>query len=125
MIRFSQEKVLLLHQLLIGETGGSAEIRDVRLLDSALEGVFQTFAGQELYPTKEEKGARLGYTLISNHAFVDGNKRIGMYVMLTFLEANGIGIEADNEEVASVGLAVASGTMKYETLLDWVRKHIV
>ena len=57
MIRFSQEKVLLLHQLLIGETGGSAEIRDVRLLDSALEGVFQTFAGQELYPTKEEKGA--------------------------------------------------------------------
>ena len=47
-----------------------------------------------------------------------------MYVMLTFLEANGIGVEADNEEVASVGLAVASGMMKYEALLDWVRKHI-
>ena len=81
MIRFSQEKVLLLHQLIVTETGGSPELRDINLLDSALESVFQTFGGQELYPSKEEKGARLGYSLISNHAFVDGNKRIGMYVM--------------------------------------------
>ncbi len=125
MIRFSQEKVLLLHQLLIQETGGSPELRDVNLLDSALESVFQTFGGQELYPTKEEKGARLGFTLISNHAFVDGNKRIGMYVMLTFLEVNGIRIEATNDEVADVGLKVASGEMSYESLLDWVRSHRV
>ena len=76
MIRFSEEKVLLLHQLIIAETGGCSELRDIGLLDSALEGCFQTFGGQELYPTKEEKGARLGYSLISNHAFVDGNKRI-------------------------------------------------
>ena len=81
MIAFSEEKVLLLHQLLIEETGGSLELRDINLLDSALENIFQTFDGKELYPTKEEKGARLGYSLISNHAFVDGNKRIGMYVM--------------------------------------------
>ena len=72
MIRFSEEKVLL-HQLMIAETGGSVELRDIGLLDSALEGIFQTFGGVELYPTKEEKGARLGYSLISNHAFVDGN----------------------------------------------------
>ena len=98
---------------------------DVNLLDSALESVFQTFGGQELYPTKEEKGARLGFTLISNHAFVDGNKRIGMYVMLTFLEVNGIRIEATNDEVADVGLKVASGEMSYESLLDWVRSHRV
>ena len=123
MIRLSQEKVLLLHQLLIGETGGSAEIRDVRLLDSALEGVFQTFAGQELYPTKEEKGARLGYTLISNHAFVDGNKRIGMYVMLTFLEVNGIHMDCSNEDVVEAGLGAASGKMDYSALLDWVNRH--
>lgn len=82
MIRFSQEKVLLLHQLIIQETGGSPELRYIDLLNSAIEGVYQTFGGQELYPTKEKKGARLGYTLISNHAFVDGNKRIGMYVIL-------------------------------------------
>lgn len=64
----------------------------VGFLDSALESAFQTFDGKELYPTKEEKGARIGYALISNHAFVDGNKRIGMYVLLTFLETNGVKI---------------------------------
>lgn len=125
MIRFSEEKVLLLHQLIIAETGGSAELRDIGLLDSALEGIFQTFGGEELYPTKEEKGARLGYTLISNHAFVDGNKRIGMYVMLTFLEVNGIHMGCTNEDVIEAGLGVASGKMGYEELLAWVRTHRV
>ena len=123
MIRFSQEKVLLLHQLIVAETGGSPELRNLNLLDSALESVFQTFGGQELYPSKEEKGARLGYSLISNHAFVDGNKRIGMYVMLTFLEVNGIHMDCTNEDVVEVGLGVASGTMKYDELLTWVRQH--
>ena len=123
MIRFSQEKVLLLHQLIVAETGGSPELRDINLLDSALESVFQTFGGQELDPSKEEKGARLGYSLISNHAFVDGNKRIGMYVMLTFLEVNGIHMDCTNEDVVEVGLGVASGTMKYDELLTWVRQH--
>ena len=125
MIRFSQEKVLLLHQIIVAETGGSAELRDMNLLDSALEGVYQTFGGQELYPSKEEKGARLGFTLISNHAFVDGNKRIGMYVMLTFLEVNGIHMNCTNEDVVYAGLAVASGEMSYEGLLAWVRSHRV
>ena len=123
MIRFSQEKVLLLHQLIVEETGGSPELRDINLLDSAIEGVYQTFGGKELYPTKEEKGARLGYTLISNHAFVDGNKRIGMYVMLTFLEVNGIEMDCTNEDVIFAGLSVASGSMNYEQLLAWVREH--
>jgi death-on-curing protein len=123
MIKFSKEKVKLLHQLISEETGGSVGIRDEGLLESALEGAFATFDGKDLYPSKEEKGARLGYTLMSNHAFVDGNKRIGMYVMLTFLEVNGIKIEATNEEVAETGLAVATGTMKYEELLKWVTDH--
>ena len=99
--------------------------RDEALLDSALEAAYAGFGDREFYPTKEEKGARLGYALISNHAFVDGNKRIGMYVMLTFLEVNGIRIEATNDEVADVGLKVASGEMSYESLLDWVRSHRV
>ena len=123
MIRFSEEKVLLLHQLIIAETGGCSELRDIGLLDSALEGCFQTFGGQELYPTEEEKGARLGYSLISNHAFVDGNKRIGMYVMLTFLEVNGIRLDCSNDDVVEAGLGVASGQMGYEDLLAWVREH--
>lgn len=123
MIKFSQEKVLLLHQLITQETGGDPNVRDIALLDSALESAFATFGGQELYPTKEEKGARLGYALISNHAFVDGNKRIGMYVLLTFLETNGIKIRPTNEEVARVGLAVAAGEMKYQDLLDWILEN--
>ena len=123
MIKFSQEKVLLLHQLITEETGGDNGVRDFGLLDSALESVYQTFDGIELYPTKEEKGARLGYTLISNHAFVDGNKRIGVYVMLSFLEMNGIKIRCTDKELVHIGLSVADGSMAYEELLQWVFDH--
>ena len=123
MIKFSQEKVLLLHKLITAETGGDPNVRDIDLLNSALESAFQTFDGQELYPTKEEKGARIGYALISNHAFVDGNKRIGMYVLLTFLETNGIKIHPTVDDVARVGLAVAAGEMQYEDLLEWIHDN--
>ena len=123
MIKLSQDKVLVLHKLITEETGGDPALRDIKLLDSALESAFQTFDGIELYPTKEEKGARLGFTLISNHAFVDGNKRIGMYVMLTFLEVNGIRMDCTNEDVINAGLSVASGEMDYEQLLEWVKEH--
>lgn len=124
MIRFSQDKVLLLHQLITEATGGDTGVRDLGLLNSALESVYQTFDGRELYPTKAEKGARLGYTLISNHAFVDGNKRIGMYVMLAFLQVNGLPIHPTNDEVARVGLAVAAGKMDYPALLAWVQEQV-
>jgi death-on-curing protein len=123
MIKFSREKVLLLHQLINEETGGDPNVRDIALLESALESAFQTFDGQDLYPSKEEKGARIGYALISNHAFVDGNKRIGMYVLLTFLETNGIKIHPTVDDVARVGLAVASGEMKYDDLLEWILEN--
>ena len=123
MIKFSKDKVLLLHKLIAEETGGSIGVRDEGLLESALESVFSGFGGQEFYPTKEEKGARLGYTLISNHAFVDGNKRIGVYIMLTFLEVNGIRLECSDEELVYVGLSVADGSMSYEQLLTWVQEH--
>ncbi|MBR5745748.1 MAG: type II toxin-antitoxin system death-on-curing family toxin [Clostridia bacterium] len=125
MIEFSTDKVLLLHKLLTEETGGAAELRDIGLLDSALKSAFQSFNGEELYPAKEEKAARIGYSLISNHAFVDGNKRTGMYIMLTFLEINGIKINPSNEEVVKTGLSLASGEMKYEDLLNWIRRHEV
>ena len=123
MIKFSKEKVLLLHKIMAEATGGGAGIRDEALLDSALEGVFAGFGDQELYPTKEEKGARLGYTLISSHAFVDGNKRIGVYVMLSFLEMNGIRIRCTDEELVHIGLSVADGSMGYPELLQWVIEH--
>ena len=108
MIRFSKEKVLLLHKLISEETGGDDGVRDHGLLESALGSAYQTFDGKDLFPTKEEKAAKLGFSLIPNHAFVDGNKRIGMYVMLSFLEMNGIHIDPTEEDVVRVGLAVAS-----------------
>ncbi len=125
MIKFGRDKVLLLHQLITAETGGSVGVRDLGLLDSALESAYATFDGVDLYPTKEEKAARIGYSLISNHAFVDGNKRIGVYVMLTFLEVNGIRLEATNDEVAALGIGIASGKTNYDELLSWIRAHEV
>ena len=123
MIKFSKDKVKLLHQMLAEAKGGSVGVRDEGLLDSALESAFTRFGDQEFYPSKEDKGARLGYALISNHAFVDGNKRIGIYIMLTFLEMNGIRIRCTDEELVHVGLSVADGSMKYDELLQWVRDH--
>ena len=123
MIRLSQEKVLCLHELITKETGGDPSIRDADLLDSALESAFASFDGVELYPSVQEKAARLGFSLIANHAFVDGNKRIGMYVMLTFLEVNGIRVDCTNEDVVHAGLSVADGSMDYEGLLEWVKEH--
>ena len=123
MIKFSSEKVKLLHQLMAEATGGSVGVRNEGLLDSAIEGAFATFDGVELYPSKEEKAAKLGYSLISNHAFVDGNKRIGVYVMLSFLELNGIHIEATDKDVVSLGLGVADGSMEQKDILDWIHKH--
>ena len=125
MIKLNQEKVLALHEILTNETGGDPNVRDIALLNSAIESAFATFDGQELYSTKEEKGARLGFSLISNHAFVDGNKRIGMYVMLIFLEVNGIKIRLSNDEIVRVGLAVAAGEMKYQELLEWILENEV
>lgn len=123
MIKISVEKAKKLHKIMTEETGGDPGIRDISLLDSAIEGVFATFGGVELYPTIEEKGARLGFTMISNHAFVDGNKRIGMYVMLIFLEINGAAIDPTVDEVTRVGLGVASGEIKYDELLAWVQEN--
>ena len=125
MIKFDKEKVLLLQQLVIESSGGSAGVRDFGLLDSAIESAYQTFSGQELYPTKEEKGARLGYNLVSNHAFVDGNKRIGLLVMLFFLAINGINLKYTDEELIFIGLSLADGKMTYEKLLSWIKDHKV
>ena len=123
MIKFSEEKVLLLHKLITEETGGDPNIRDSALLDSALESAFVTFGGAELYPSIEEKAARLGHSLIANHAFVDGNKRIGIFALLVFLEVNGCGIHPTNDEVAHITLAVAAGEAGYSDLLAFIREN--
>lgn len=123
MIKIDFNNTLKLHKLLTDFTGRCNEIRDYSLLDSALNTSFQTFEGNDLYPTIEEKGARLGYNLVSNHAFVDGNKRIGLLVMLTFLEINGIKLSFTDDELIKIGLALANGKMKYENILNWIKDH--
>ena len=125
MIKFDKEKVLLMHQMIAQETGGAVEVMDAGLLDSALKNAYAIFDGEELYKTKEEKAASLGLSLISNHAFVDGNKRIGVYVMLTFLEAGGIKMNCSNDDVVELGISVASGKMKYNDILKWIKKFEV
>ncbi len=123
MIKLSKEKTLSLHEVIARETGGDPNIREMGLLESALEAPFATFDGIELYPSIEEKAARLGTSLIANHAFVDGNKRIGVYAMLIFLEVNGISVGAENKDVVELGLGTASGSMKYEDVLAWIHRH--
>lgn len=123
MIKFSSESALHLHALLLRATGGSEGLRDAGLLESALEAAYATFDGKELFASTEEKAARLGVGLISNHAFIDGNKRIGVLVLLTFLELNGIYIGVNDDEIIETGLSVARCEMKYEDLLSWIKRH--
>ena len=124
MIRLTKQQVILLHKDVIAQSGGSPEIRDEGLLESALNAPFQTFAEEELYPTVIEKAARLGYSLIKNHAFVDGNKRIGAHTMLVFLALNGIEVEYEDSDFIQLVLGVAAGEISAEKFLSWLKSHI-
>ncbi len=120
MIIPTTDKTVKLQERLTELTGGSCGIRDISLLESALSSAFQTFDGVELYPTVEEKCARVALSIIKNHAFIDGNKRIGMLILLLLLKLNGVHAEPTNDAVAHVGVALASGEMGYEELLKWI-----
>lgn len=125
MKRLTKAQVIMLHHALIAESGGSSEIRDEGLLDSALNAPFQTFSGTELYPSLLEKAARLGYGLIKNHPFVDGNKRIGTHAMLVFLMLNHIEVEYEDNDLIHLILGIASGTIDDRQLLVWLQQHVV
>ena len=119
-----KRQILLLHSVLIAESGGSDGVRDEGLLDSAVNTPFQTFSGQDLYPTVLEKAVRLGFGLIRNHPFIDGNKRIGTHAMLVFLDLNNITLSYEDDELISTILSVASGEMDADGLLKWIQQHI-
>lgn len=123
MIRLTKDQVLSIYEMLIQKTGGSHGVMNESLIDSAINNIWQTFDGVELYPTLEEKGARLAYSLVRNHSFADGNKRIGILAMLIFFAVNGIEISCTDAELVETGLALASGQMGYEALLAWLRGH--
>ncbi len=123
MKMLNKRQVLLLHEQLIAETGGSSGLRDEGLLESALSAPFQSFAGVDVYPSIQQKAARLGYGLVKNHPFVDGNKRIGAHAMLVFLSLNSIELDYVWNELVEIILQVASGETDCAGLLQWILLH--
>ncbi len=119
----SIDYVLKLHEKLILATGGSNGIRDIELLKSAVENSKATFAGEDLYKDIEEKCSIICYSIINNHAFIDGNKRIGIYVMLMLLEYNGIKLSFTQNELIDLGLGVAKGELKQNNISQWIKSH--
>ena len=123
MIILSKEQVLLLHSQLISETGGIDVIIDIALLESAISNPFQSFAGQDVYPSIQQKAARLGFGLVKNHAFIDGNKRIGAHAMLVFLALNKIELNYTQKELSDIILEIASDKKGFDDLCKWIILH--
>ena len=123
MIFFESEQVIKLHSSLIAKTGGMDGIRDENLLDSALKSPFQTFDGNELYPDIFDKASQLCYSLVENHPFADGNKRIGVHLTLLFLKLNNENIEYSQAELIDFGLNIASGKMNKDDIKAWFLNH--
>ena len=124
MIVLTIDEIILLHGKLITATGGSPGLRDRSLLESAAYSVNAGFDETEKYPTVLEKSARFAYALIQNHAFVDGNKRIGVLVMLTTLRMNSIEFRYTPRELIDFGLGVANGALGYAEILTWIEQHM-
>lgn len=123
MIRLTKEQILKLHSHLIEETGGTDGLRDEGLLDSALSAPFQSYESTDAFPSLQQKAVRLGFGLIQNHAFIDGNKRIGTHSMLVYLALNGVELKYTQNELSDIVLGVASGTITFEQMLKWVIEH--
>ncbi len=123
MIILTVDEIIDIHKKIVMATGGSSELRDRALLESAVYAAEASFDNEEIYPTIQEKAARLAYGLISNHAFVDGNKRIGVFIMLMTLKLNGIKIYYTQKELSDMGLGVASGDLSYKDILNWINVH--
>lgn len=124
MIWISTEDILLIHSRVIEGSGGLDGLRDRNGLEAAIAAPMQTFDGQELYPSDIEKIARLGFGLASNHAFVDGNKRISAMMTQLLLKWNGYDLTLRTGELADMFIAIADGTAEEKDLLDWVYAHL-
>ena len=123
MIILSKPQVLMLHEQLIKATGGSTGIRNEGMLDSALMNPFQSFGGEELYPSIQAKAAQLCFGLVKNHAMIDGNKRLGAHVMLVFLALNGYELSYSQEELVEIILALAAGEKNVEDIFRYIIEH--
>lgn len=123
MIFFKTEQAVKIHSSLIAKTGGMDGVRYANLLDSALKSPFQTFGGNELYPDSLDKASQLCYSLIENHPFADGNKRIGVHLALLFLKLNAVDLEYSQQELIDFGLGVAPGKISKDEVKAWLLEH--
>lgn len=123
MIRLTEEQILILHSELVKITGGTDGIRDIGLFESAINSPFQSFGGCDVYSSHEQKAAGLAYGLVSNHAFIDGNKRISALAMLVFLALNGIEISCTEREMYSVFIGLADSEITFDDLVNWIKNH--
>ena len=124
MIWITADDVIQIHSRVIQRSGGMDGLRDRASLEAAVSAPMQSFGGQDLYPTTVEKIARLGYGLASNHAFVDGNKRIGAMMTQLLLKWNGFQMSLRSGELADMFIAIADGSAKESDLLAWIQGHL-
>ncbi len=118
------ENIILFHEKIIKKTGGSVGIRDRGLIESALNRAFVTYDGKDLYPSIIEKISVIAQSLISNHGFIDGNKRIGIAAMLVMLKMKNVKVSYKQQELIELGLKTAEGFMKEKDILNWIKEHI-
>jgi death on curing protein len=118
-----KEAILQLHELSIKTYGGSHGLRDEGLLESAIGRAYQTFGGEDLYPTAIEKAAAIFESLVINHPFVDGNKRTGFLGMYAVLQMGGIDLTAAQADAYTFTIAVSTGEKKYDDIVAWLKNN--
>ena len=123
MKRLSIETVVSMHSELIAQSGGLDGVRDANMLDASINSPFHTFGGEYLYPTLQAMAAHLAFSLIKNHPYLDGNKRIGILSMLVFLDINGLPVTCTDDELITLGLGLADSSIAESELIDWIISH--
>jgi death-on-curing protein len=123
MKRLSGEAVIAMHSELIAQSGGLDGIRDTAMFDASINSPFHTFDGQNLYPTIQAMAAHLAFSLIKNHPFLDGNKRIGILSMLVFLDINSLPVDCTDDELVTHGLGLADSSITESELIEWIISH--
>lgn len=123
MITLTVSEIIEIHSRLIRKTGGLDGVRDRGLLESGVFNISSGFEDMEVYPSAEEKAARLAFGIVNNHAFIDGNKRIGMLSMLMTLKLNHTEVQYTQKELIALGLGVADGSIDYDGILAWILEH--